>query len=232
EKRWQNGAWIGESRILPESVLVTPDGATLAMEPGAQAVFERNSLHFPMFCSLLKTNQEPVPGGSAKRGHLKPFSAIWTFAPADKVFDAEVKVSINPENYSGNMQKLGVYNVADDGGYSHNGEKVEQGALTFTTRAGGRHVILEDAVAPVLSYSRKTSDYHLGPVYVFRVSDLGEGIDYLSASATVAGSRTEVYSDPDKAEIYVVRPKGSNHKVTVQVRDNAGNAGSITRTVK
>ena len=232
EKRWQHGAWLGDRQILPETTLVGPEGAILAMAPGAQAVFARNSLHFPTFCSFARTIEKPSPGGSSKRGFLKPYSAAWTLAPAEKVFDAEVKVSINPENYSGSLQKLGVYNVSTSGAYSHNGEKIEQGSLTFTTRAGGSFVILEDLRAPVLSYSRKDKDYHLGPVYVFKVSDLGEGVDYLSASATVAGKKAEVYSDPDKAEIYVVRPTGSNHKVALQVRDNAGNSGSISRTIK
>lgn len=232
ERRWQGGAWIGETRVLAESLLIDSAGATMAMQPGAKAVFAGNSLHFPMFCSLTKSDQKVAPGGNAKRGHLRPLSAIWTLSPTDKVFDAEVKVIINPENYSGNMQKLGVYNVSDSGSYSHNGEKVEQGSLSFTTRAGGSYAILEDLVAPTLSYSRKSSDYHLGLVYVFKVSDLGEGVDYLSASATVAGKKAEVYSDPDKSEIYVIRPKGSSHKVTLQVRDNAGNNGSISRTIK
>ena len=232
EKRWENGAWLGESRLLPESILISPDGATLAMEPGARAVFVRDSLHVPMFCQLVKTNLKPAPGGNPKRGHLKPFSAIWAFSPGDKVFDAEVNVCINPENYTGNLQRLGIYCVDDDDNYSHNGEKVEKGALTFGTRAGGRFVILEDLLAPVLSYSRKTSDYHLGPVYAFKVSDLGEGVDYLSASATVAGKKAEVYSDPDKSEIYVVRPKVGSHKVSLQVRDYAGNTGSLNKTIK
>jgi hypothetical protein len=232
DKRWQGGAWIGETRVLAVSLLIDSNGATMAMQPGAKAVFAKNSLHFPMFCSLTKSDQKAAPGGNAKRGHLRPFSAIWTLSPTDKVFDAEVKVTINPENYSGNMQKLGIYNVSAGGNYSHNGEKVEQGALSFSTRAGGSYAILEDLVAPVLSYSRKSSDYHLGPVYVFKVSDLGEGVDYLSASATVAGKKAEVYSDPDKSEIYVVRPPGSNHKVALQVLDNAGNTGSVAHTIK
>ncbi len=232
EKRWQHGAWIGENQILPATVLIGPEGGTLVPASGIQAVFARNSLHFPMFCSLLRTVDKPAAGGNAKRGLLKPFSSIWTLAPVDKVFDVEVKVSMLPENYPGSLQKLGVYNVSANGGYSHNGEKIEQGSLTFTTRAGGSYVILEDLVPPVLSYSRKDKDYHLGPVYVFKVSDLGEGVDYLSASATVAGKKAEVYSDPDKAEIYVVRPTGSNLKVALQVRDNAGNSGSISRAIK
>ncbi len=232
EKRWQTGAWLGDRQILPETVLIGPEGGTLTPAPSAQAVFARNSLHFPTYCSFARTIDKPAAGGNSKRGFLKPYSPVWALSPTEKVFDAEVKVSMRPENYSGNLQKLGVYNVSANGSYSHNGEKIEQGTLTFTTRAGGSFVILEDLIAPVLSYSRKDKDYHLGSVYVFRVSDLGEGVDYLSANATVAGKKAEVYSDPDKSEIYVVRPSGSNHKVALQVRDNAGNSSSISRTIK
>lgn len=232
EKRWQYGAWLGDRQILPETVLVGPEGATLSPVNDAQVVFARNSLHFPTFCSFMRIVEKPVPGGNSKRGYLKPYSAVWKLAPTEKVFDAEAIVSIRPQNYSGSLQRLGIYNVSASGAYSHNGEKVEQGLLTFTTRAGGSFVILEDKISPVLSYSRKDKNYHLGPVYVFKASDLGEGVDYLSASATVAGKKAEVYSDPDKAEIYVVRPSGSSLKVSLQVRDNAGNSGSITRTIK
>lgn len=232
DRRWQDGAWLGEAKVLDKSVLLDSAGGRLAMEPGAEAVFARNSLHFPMFCRLAVINSEPVPGGSSKRGFLKPYSSVWQLSPSDKVFDAEVKVLLRPHDYSGNLKKLGVYNVSDSGSYSHNGEKVEQGLLTFSTRAGGKYVILEDRVAPVLRYLRKGSDYRLGRVYVFKASDLGEGVDYLSATATVAGKKVEVYSDPDKAEIYVVRSGGSNSKVQIKVSDYAGNSGSLTRTIK
>lgn len=231
EIKWQLGAWIGETRVLPDSIMIEPKGGVVAMEPGGNAMFSKNSLHQPMFCRMVKTNLKPAPGGSAKRGYLKPFSAIWRLTPDDKVFDAEVKISIKPDEYSGNMQKLGVYSVAGEGKYSHNGEKVENGALVFTSRTGGSYVILEDILSPVITYNRKSSDYHLGPVYVFNITDLGKGIDYLSANATINGKSVEVYSDPDKAEIYVARPEGSKHLIELQVKDQAGNPGKITRSL-
>lgn len=229
DKRWQGGAWLGEARVLPASVLIEPQGGEVAMETGANAVFSKNSVRQPMFCRLLKTDLTPTPGGSAARGTLKPFSAVWHLTPDNKVFDTEVKVAITPDSYSGNWQKLGVYSVAGAGKYSHNGEKVENGALVFTGRAGGRYVILEDLLPPVIKYARKSSDYHLGPIYVFKASDLGKGLNYLSATATINGKDAEIYSDPDKAEFYVVRPKGSNHRVEVQVKDQAGNVGKTSR---
>lgn len=232
EKIWQMGAWIGEARILPDSIMIEPGGGTVAMEDGAKAVFARNSLHAPMFCRMVKTMLQPSPGGSAKSGFLKPLSPIWTLSPVDKVFDAEVKVSIKPVEFTGQWQKLGVYNVRDDAKYSHSGGKVENGQLIFETRTGGSYIILEDAVEPKLSYARKSSDYHLGPIYVFKVSDLGKGVDYLSASATINGKKVEVYSDPDKAEIYVVRSSAAGKKrIELSVADYAGNIGKVARNI-
>ncbi|HQB84653.1 MAG TPA: hypothetical protein PLR50_14240, partial [Candidatus Rifleibacterium sp.] len=90
--------------------------------------------------------------------------------------------------------------------------------------------ILEDLVPPELKYSGQTSDYHLGKCYVFKVSDIGKGIDYLSASARINGQATEVYSDPDKAEVYVVRPATAKpHKIRLTIRDQAGNTASIDK---
>ncbi len=231
EKRWQFGAWAGETRVLPETVLIDDSGGTLSVTDKARAVFNRNSLREPMFCQLSVINLKPRSGGNKKRGYLKPFSPVYKLEPSDKVFDAEVKVSLTPQAYNGNLQKLGVYSLAKNGTYRHNGEKMESGMLSFTTRAGGAYVILEDLIPPVLSYSRKSTDYHLGPVYVFKASDLGEGVDYLSASAKVGGQSAEVYSDPDKAEIYVVRPKSGKRKVELQVKDYAGNLGKISKTI-
>ncbi len=230
EKKWQPGAWIGDTRVLPESVLIESEGGNLAMDAGARAVFAKDGLHQPTFFRLVKTLLQPASGGNAKSGVLKPFSPVWTLSPEEKVFDAEVKIIIKPEEFTGNWQKLGIYNVNGNGRYSHNGEKIENGRLTFTSRSGGSYIILEDTVEPKLTYSRKSSDYHLGPVYVFRASDLGEGINYLSASATINGKKIEVYSDPDKSEIYVARSKAPGQKkLELSVSDNAGNIGRITR---
>jgi len=233
EKIWQMGAWTGETRILPESIMVEPRGGTVAMEDGAKAVFAQNSLHAPMFCRMVKTILQPAPGGSEKSGILKAFSPVWTLSPGDKVFDAEVKVSIKPVNFVGQWHKLGVYNVRGDGKYSHSGGKVENGHLVFDTRTGGSYIILEDTVEPKLSYARKSSDYHLGPVYVFKVSDLGKGVDYLSAAATINSKKVEVYSDPDKSEIYVVRSDAAGKKrIELTVADHAGNIGKVTRNIE
>ncbi len=229
EKRWQTGAWIAETRILPESILIDRSGGSIAMEAGATAVFKSGSLHEPLYCRLARSNVNPAPGGNSKRGLLKPFSPVWQLLPDDKVFDEEVFVSIVPEKYDGNRRRLGIYSVAGKGKYSHNGEKIEGDALTFSTRTGGSYIVLEDQVAPVINYVRRSSDYHLGSIAVFAVSDLGEGVDYLSASASINGVKAEVYSDPDKSEIYIALPGSGKRKIELQVADNAGNIARITR---
>lgn len=233
EPRWQAGAWLEEQRLLPETVFVDSRGGEVAIEKGARAVFPAGSLNFPVFAALRPTVAMPAPGGNAKRGWLKPFSAIWHLTPDNVVFNSEARVGIVPQNYNGDMRKLGVYNVNGEKSYSHNGEKNEGGALTFSVRTGGRYVILEDLLAPVLNYTRQTTHYHLGKCYVFKVSDVGKGVDYLSARAEINGSSTEVYSDPDKAEIYVVvAPSALPHLVKLHISDQAGNIAEVSRKIK
>lgn len=230
EKRWEKGAWLQERRILPETAFVETAGGKVAQEDGGNVQFPEGSLNFPVFATMRRVDLAPAAGGNARRGYLKAFSPVWQFSPDDVVFNAEARLSIVPENFAGDIKKLGVYGVSSPGSYWHNGEKVEGRALTFTSRTGGRFVILEDLVPPELKYSGQTSDYHLGKCYVFKVSDIGKGIDYLSASARINGQAAEVYSDPDKAEVYVVRPATAKpHKIRLTIRDQAGNTASIDK---
>lgn len=231
EQRWGKGAWLQDRRILPETTFVETAGGKVAQEDGGSVQFPEGSLNFPVFAAMRRVDLAPAAGGNSKRGYLKPFSAVWQFSPDDVVFNDEVRLSIAVENFSGDIKKLGVYGVNDPGSYWHNGEKVEGRTLTFTSRIGGRFVILEDLVAPELKYSGQTTDYHLGKCYVFKVSDIGKGVDYLSASAHINGKVVEVYSDPDKSEIYVVRPSTAKpHKITLTIRDQADNTASIDKT--
>ena len=232
DKRWEKGAWLQERRILPETVFVATAGGMVAQEEGGSVQFPEGSLNFPVFATMRKVDLAPVAGGNAKRGYLKAFSAVWQFSPDDQVFNADARLSLTPENFTGDIKKLGVYGVSGPGSYWHNGEKVEGRALTFTSRTGGRFVILEDLVPPELKYSGQGSDYHLGRCYIFKVSDIGKGIDYLSASARINTKETEIYSDPDKSEIYVVRPATARpHKITLTIRDQAGNTASIDKNI-
>lgn len=233
DARWQGGAWLGEKQLLPETVFIDSKGGEVNLEPGARATFPQGSLNFPVFAALRKTDLAPSPGGNAKRGWLKPYSSVWKLTPDNVVFASEARIRISPDDYRGNLRKLGIYSVNGAGSYSHNGEKVEDGALVFSARTGGSYVILEDLLPPVLSYARQTTDYHLGRCYVFKVSDIGKGVDYLSAAAQINGAGVEVYSDPDKAEIYVVKPqKPLPHLISLQIDDQAANTALINKTIK
>lgn len=230
EKHWEKGAWIAGTRVLPEAVFVSVKGGNVAIEPGGKAEFAPESTHFSLFSRFIRTNLDPSPGGTQKSGLLQPYSSVWSFFPNDQVFDKDVKIHIEPQNFSGDPQKLAVYAQSASGRYSCVGGSFEGRALVFETRVGGCYLILEDLIAPALSYARKGKDFHLGNVWVFKVSDVGRGVNYLSASATIDGKSTEVYSDPDKAEIYVVRPsKKGKYQVELKVYDYAKNTGTITK---
>ncbi|HNX77609.1 MAG TPA: M23 family metallopeptidase [Candidatus Rifleibacterium sp.] len=233
EQRWQSGAWLNDRRLLPETQFIERQGGVVNLEAGASAEFPDGSLNFPIFAALRKAQSAPTPGGNAKRGWLKPHSAIWHLTPDDVVFNSEATIRITPDAFSGDIHKLGIYEVDAGGGYSHNGEKFAGGSLSFTARTGGKYVILQDLLPPVLSYSHQTSHYHLGKCYVFKASDLGKGIEWLSATARVNDEAVEVYSDPDKAEIYVVRPQnGLPHKIILKINDQAGNSAEITKKIQ
>jgi hypothetical protein len=230
--KWENGVWINNQRIMPSAQLVTQQGRKVSSEEGGVAEFAKSGLILPVFARFYRSNLAPGKGGNSKTGFLQPFSAIWKLEPEEVVFADDVKLRIQPAGYNGNLQKLGIYSVSESGRYRHVGEKVEKGQLVATTRTGGSWLILEDKVAPVIKYQRRSKDYHLGKVWVFRVSDLGEGVNYLSASAVAGKKKFEVYSDPDKAEIYVVRPAdGKTRKIELAVEDYAGNLAKISKNL-
>ncbi|MGM0599090.1 MAG: M23 family metallopeptidase [Candidatus Rifleibacteriota bacterium] len=233
EKHWEKGAWIKDIRILPENTFISANGGQVSMENGGEAVFNGKSLFFPVLARFVKTNLSPQPAGNSKTGRLAPYSPVWTLKPDKRVFASSVRIRIKPAKYEGDPQKLGIYKVGNNNKYYHVGEKYVDGWFEASTRLGGSWTILEDKVKPYLRYKRRGSTYHLGKVWVFAVSDFGEGVDYLSAEAYAGKEKFEVYSDPDKSEIYVVRPsKSRNIKLKLQVKDYAGNVGEIIKTLK
>jgi hypothetical protein len=231
-ERWQGGAWVNDMRILPETTLVPTTGKTIANSAGGRAEFFAKSLLFPVYSRFFRANLSPEAGGNKKIGELKPFSPVWQLEPREVVFAGNVKIAIKPSEYEGNMQKLGIYKVSDNNNYYHVGEKLENGWLTAQTRLGGSWVILEDKVIPHIRYLRKGKDYHMGRVWVFKVSDVGEGVNYLSTTANTGGKKLEVYSDPDKTEIYVKRAApGKKVLIELAVEDYAGNRATFKKTL-
>lgn len=229
-EKWEKGIWVNSRQIFSTHFLVDEKGLEISSEDGARAVFPPGSLDFPVYSGLFKKSANPPRGGSKKKGWLNPYSPVWQLEPEEVVFRGSAQIRIRPNNYQGNLQKLGIYSVSADGKYSHVGEKIAGEWLTAETRLGGQWVILEDKVAPTVSYLGKGKDYHLGKIWRFKARDLGEGVDFLSSSATINGEKVEVYSDPDKSEIYVVR---KNHKKTLTlvltVKDYAGNLSKVVK---
>jgi hypothetical protein len=232
EPCWEGGAWIGNLQLLPKNFYVDSNGRNIA-EGAVEVLFKKNTVHFPILASIENINDKPSDGGTKRDGYLKAYSGIWEFKPDNLIFDAEAVVRIKPNAYNGNLKKLGVYNVSDSGRYTHNGEEIEDSCLKFTTRSGGRYIVLEDLIPPAITYARHFTHYQLGNVYAFKCSDLGEGVSWLSGIATINGQKVETYADSDHKEVYVLIPKGIKlpHKVKLSVSDYAGNTGSITSTI-
>lgn len=232
EACWQGGAWLGNTQLLPKMFYVDNTGRRIT-EDCIEVEFKKNTVHFPILAKLNNENNTPPDGGTKQEGYLKAYSAIWKFDPDSLVFDKEAVIRMKPRPYNGDLKKLGVYYVNNKGKYSHNGEEIENGWLKFTSRAGGRYVILEDLIPPAITYARHFRHYQLGNVYAFKCSDLGEGVSWLSGIATINGQKAETYADSDHKEVYVLIPKGIKlpHKVKLSVQDYAGNTGSITSTI-
>ncbi len=232
EQCWTGGAWLEGNQVLSKSFFVDSKGGKIS-ENDIEVEFKKNSLHFPLLVDVINVNNNPSDGGNKRDGFLKAYSAIWQFTPDNIVFDTEVVVRIKPRAYKGDFKKLGVYNVNNNGIYSHNGEEIENGRLKFSTRKGGRYIVLEDLIPPSFTYARHFTHYQLGNVYAFKCSDLGEGVAWLSGKATINGIKVETYADSDHKEIYVLIPSNIKlpHKVNLTAQDNAGNSGSINVTI-
>ena len=222
--RWQYGARVKNVKILEETVFVDYNGKLVRSEEGGEVQFNIRSLHFGAFVSFGSADNKCVNS----RG-LPKITPVWVLKPGNIVFDAEARVRLAFANYAGNPEKLGVYCVSDNGNVSYNGETLEYGILSFVTRTGGKYIVLEDNAAPEVKYSRVGFNYDIGNCFIFTVSDLGKGVDYLGMSATINGKRAVVYSDPDRREVYVKKPAGNKVcDIKVKVNDRAGNVTSVS----
>ena len=232
DKCWEGGAWLGKVQLLPKMFCLGPKGG-IVREEGISVEFKNNTVHFPVLGMLINIKDDPKAGGNERQGFLTPYSAIWRFAPDNMVFDAEAVVRMVPRSFGGDWEKLGVYSVDNKFNYSYNGEIIENGCLKFTTRIGGKYVILEDKVSPTFVYARKFRHYQLGNVYAFKANDLGKGVSWLSSTASINGTKVETYADPDKKEMYVLIPASIKlpHKIKLSAKDKANNEGSIVTTI-
>ncbi|GAB4267952.1 MAG: hypothetical protein Kow0029_02880 [Candidatus Rifleibacteriota bacterium] len=233
DEKWQGGVWVDKTRIFPDMLFVGNSGRKVSSEDGGVAQFDSGSVFSPVFAQFYISKRCTGEMKSVGSGKLKSWSPVWRLSPADVVFSKDVLIKIKTEGYNGNFKKLGIYSISENGNCRHIGENVDGNWLIAKVRAGGDWLILEDNQEPVIKYKRRSKDYHLGRIWVFKVKDVGEGVDYLSATAKAGKRSLEVYSDPDKSEIYVVREgiKGAID-LELSVKDYAGNTCTIIKKLK
>ncbi|NLM16621.1 MAG: M23 family metallopeptidase [Candidatus Riflebacteria bacterium] len=234
EESWADGAWLLNGKmVLSPSEYIPENGKTVSFENGlAELKFNRNTLEFPIFASM-KSDKASMPSYSQEGfGTLKAFSPVWDFFPGNIVFSRDVKVSVKADSYAGDRKKLSLYSFDDKGNVICAGGSFEGDFLTLGTRTGGRYVIMEDLVPPEIKYHRYFKHYQLGHCYSFKVTDFGSGADLLSAEAFSGNKKLDVYSDPDKNEVYIMRPSLKKpFEMTLTVKDNAGNIATATKSV-
>ncbi|MBI3039383.1 hypothetical protein HYY75_10115 [bacterium] len=229
---WKDGAMSGPnagercpSQVLPKLAFVPSAGGELKENSvGVTAVFPKGSLHFPILGQIL-----PVHGiqGTKK---LPAKSAGYAIQPSNFVTGKALKLEIPFASHS-KPQRLGIY-AGVSPNFSYQGGEVHDSKLVLECRAlkKGAFVIMEDNIPPVLQFKGSRTIKHLGPVWVFSVSDLGEGISDEKFLPVVDGKTADWDFDPDHDELYIVKPVGkSGHSVTISAFDQAGNKAVFTR---
>jgi len=225
EERWAGGASCGGGTLLPPHTFVPVTGGRVEAQ-GARVIIPAGALNFPVLARLEITDTAPKPGGSPKKGLLPAKSPVWSFSPPWLVTAKSIKLEIDLGNLP-ESRTLGLYEV-EGNGKSHAGGECAGKSIFVSSRCLRPMVILEDRVPPTLTTKPRRTIKRLGLCAVFGVEDVGEGVDYESARATVDGTASEPDSDPDKDEIYVPLGSGKAKKrVILHVSDNAGNTRTL-----
>lgn len=225
EERWAGGARCGGEQVLPPHVYVPVEGGTVAAE-GARVSVPAGALNFPVLARLEIVDHAPRPGGSPKNGILNVKSPVWQFSPPWLVTAKPIRLEIDLKGITAS-RTLGIYEV-DGNSKSHSGGDGRETFMAVSSRCLRPSLILEDTIPPAVTVKTSRTIKRLGLCAVFGVDDIGEGVDYESARATVNGEKADPDSDPDKDEIYVpIGPGKSKKKVVLTVSDNAGNTRKI-----
>ena len=223
---WQGGASIGGKKFLLQHTYLGTEGGRVRMEPGGEVVFPAGALNFPVLARFTRTNLKPPAGGSKKGGILPALSPLWRLFPDNLIAAKSYSIHIALPRTQ-DLKRIGFY--ARSGGYLHLGGSPQGDRMVYSARYAGELGLLDDTVKPAVSYKESRKLARIGPAWVFSVSDIGEGVGYLASKATVDGKEAETYGDPDKAEVYVIKPPGKGtRKIKLTVFDNAGNASEIS----
>lgn len=216
--RWAGGAFsLDGALILPPHTYLDAAGGNVIAPDGTKVHVPAGALNFPIL-----SRWQARPDVRGKKA-LPARSSAWEFLPSDLVTHTSMDVLLMPPDMTpGN--RLGIY-CPNGKGYSCEGGSLKSGGIAIGSRISNTWIVLEDAVPPGLKFKEKRSIKRFGKAWVFRVSDVGEGVNYSSVLASADGKPLAIDSDPDKAEIYVLRPTSGKKPValTVSIADHAGN---------
>lgn len=218
---WAQGGFASGSQLLPPLVYVDEKGGEVSLPEGPKALFPGGALHLPVFAWW---QARPDLTG-LKQVHLR--SKGWQLFPETLVAETPFRIEI-PGTGGPATAKWGLYERSPKGGYGFCGGEALSSGLKMTTRAIGPVVILEDEVLPKIRFLGQRQVEHLGKCWVYTVSDIGSGVDDGGYHVLIDGTNGRFDTDPDKAELYVVRPKeGKRHQIDITVVDRAGNRKQI-----
>ncbi|MFZ2958733.1 MAG: M23 family metallopeptidase [Candidatus Ozemobacteraceae bacterium] len=221
---WSGGVRCASATILPPMAFVDETGGEIVDSGGARAVFPAGSLDFPI---LGRWVRRPELVGKKP---LLARSSGWQLEPPFLVAAKPFKIEIKSEVAQASP-RFGLYRFEGSRGYGCEGGESHGDSVRLSSREIGPMVILEDAVAPKARFVGIRTMKRMGPCWVYAVSDIGEGVDDDGYKVFVDGKKTAWDTDPDKSEIYIVKPSGKSkarHHLEVTIVDKAGNRMQVS----
>ncbi|MBF0500296.1 MAG: M23 family metallopeptidase [Candidatus Riflebacteria bacterium] len=221
---WAGGAMCASAPLLPPLAFVNLSGGEIVNPAGARAIFPPGSLDFPILGRWV-----PRPDLVGKKP-LLPKSGGWQLEPPLLVAAKPFKVEIRSEAPEA-PARFGLYRFSGSDGYGYEGGEAHGGCLTMSSRAIAPMVILDDTEPPKARFVGSRSLKRMGPCWVYTVSDVGAGVNDDGYRIFIDGKKGIWDTDPDKSELYIVKPAGRNksrHHLDITVVDHAGNRKQIS----
>ncbi|MBF0410007.1 MAG: M23 family metallopeptidase [Candidatus Riflebacteria bacterium] len=225
-KDLQNGVFHKGTPVLPPLSYVDSKGGEAALNKSIRAIFPAESVNLPVLAGFSEVSKEI-------KTQLKKCSKIWTFSPDEILLGKPVTIEIY-DIAASISRKLGVYSVNSTGNVSHEGGTTGTDCIKFSSRTIPTLTVLEDSICPTISYLGTRNTKHYGKVWAYKVGDIGEGVDDEGYSILINGTKARFDTDPDKSELYVVRPsetksekKAGKSAIEITVTDSAGNKTTI-----